>query len=591
MPAKRKASQRSRTSAKRTRSKSVSTNARMSAVRLPRKLTTAKTHPEGDLSKHLGLMKRPFMQGIAQPKLPDGEVSMSLGERLRTTGQIICKSVSYILLFPGLGHCISLGNASTNYVASGSPTPFGELPYDERKTIMINEAYDGYVSSFGELKLTDGELRTMFEFLVNSQLYTIDENSLYQKYVESFPAVSITLSDMEKAFEVRKANGELSTLTFTEWIENQGGNLANSYPSANQVKQWLGDDDYFINLGREPKAFNDWAVDQDFMKLGFEVYEEDVADRRRERVFPNDNENEYLKGKLKVPKSLEEFTLEIEIPGGPVEIEPKAVTQESNIFHSNHDFGWRVFSNWGGADEGDQYYFGHFDGDHSSGWRVVSQGCRLELLNNDHENDGWFEACRFKSRISPTDVALFRDDGGSGTVLTTVDAPIKLLPGPDTQFWTNLDNISFNRQTGYLSGKLSEIGKHEFSLMRDKTDRSLINREVLDKMKGNASRSSDDAFFTPNTTTGRLRLNGTTHGSKVLDQLVDRNLDCVLIKVYGRSDTTSPTRLMFDCIQNVEFTVDAASEISKYQTPNVAHPDVDAVMDTENNNESASRRK
>lgn len=590
MPAKRKASRmspKSRPSAKKSTAKSVSTNGRMKNVRLPRKLTTAKTHPEGDLTKHLGLMKRPFMQGIAQPKIPDGEVNTSLGERLRTTGQIVCKSESYILLFPGLGSCISIGNGSVNDVSADNS--FGAKSLIERQQILKQEAYDFYVSTFPELELTDTELRTMFEHLVNTKLYNIDEQFLYQKYVESFPNISVTFSDLEKVYDMKKADGDITDASITDWIGRSFSNVNQSHPKAAAVRGWLGDD-YFINLGREPKSFNDWFPDQDIMKLGFDVYQEDVADRRREQLFPNENESLYLKELSKVPRSYDEevYWCSPEILGYA---EPKVVSIEANIFHKNHDFGWKLMRNTPASGESDQYWFGHFDTDQSSGWRIVSQGCRLELVNNDHENDGWFEACRFKARLNPGDIALHRDDGKSGSVLSPdVLGNVKLLPAPNTGFWQHLDDISFNQQKGYISGKLSEIGKHEFSLMRDKTDRSLISREVLAKVQANGDRSHDDAFVTPGAS-GRLTIVGSTHGSKVLEQLIDRNLDCVLIKIYGRSDQNSPTRLMFDSIQNVEFTLDPSSDVAKYQTPNVAHPNVDEVMDTENNNESASRRK
>lgn len=546
------------------------------------------THPEGDLSKHLGVMKRPFMQGIAQPKIPDGEVTHSLGERLRTTGQILCKTESYLLLFPSLGHCLALGNADTNYIAAGAgdtPTIFGALPAEERNAILRDEAYEAYVSSFPKLSLTDGELRTMFEYLVNEGLYVIDQNALYQKYVESFPTPSVTMSDLEAAYDYLRTNHGLADNSITDWIARISSNSNQTYPRVNTLKGWLGDD-YFILKGREPKPFNDWAAEQDFIKLGFEVYHEEVADRLRDQLFPDENEAQYLMGLEKVPKTFADFG----VPDSKPEPQPQAVNSERNIFHRNHDFGWRIVS-VGTSDGQSDYAFEPIEPDKSSGWRIVSQACRLELLNNDHENDGWFEACRFKARISPDHVSVYLDHGGSGAILSDVNTTRRLLPGPDTGFWAQLDNISFNKQKGYISGKLTDIGKHEFTLMRDKGSTSIIPRERLSVVEGRISDASSSTFGNPVTSTGKLRLTGSTHGSVVLNQLIDRNLDCVMIKVYGRSDLTAPTRLMFDCIQNIEYTVDPSSDVAKYQTANVAHPNVQNVMDVENNNEAASRRK
>lgn len=588
----RKTGKSSKKSTKRKSTKDVSTNARLKKIRMPSKMR-APTHPEGDLSKHLGIMKRPFMQGIAQPKIPDGEVTHSLGERLRTTGQIICKTESYLLLFPSLGHCLSLGNASTNYIAAGTgnspniggtPSIFGELPVAERNAILRDEAYESYVSSFSKLVLTDGELRTMFEYLVNQGLYVIDQNALYQKYVETFPEISVTITDLEAAWDTQRALGTGLTnfAKFTDWMATFGDNSM-TYPDPGSVKGWLGDD-YFILKGREPKAFNDWAVEQDFTKLGFEVYQEDVADRRSAALFPNEDEAAYLRVLGKFPKSIQDYTLPF------TEAMPKAVNSEWNIFHRNHDFGWRILFKAVNGGQSD-YSFEPLESDKSSGWRIVSQACRLELLNNDHENDGWFEACRFKARISPDHVSINLDHGGSGAVISDANTTRRLLPAPDTDFWAGLDNISFNKQKGYISGKLTDIGKHEFTLLRDKGNNSIIPRESLLRAQGQSSEASSATFGNPQTTTGKVRLAGSTHGSVVLNQLIDRNLDCVLIKVYGRSDVTSPTRLMFDCIQNIEYTVDPSSDVAKYQTANVAHPNVEQVMDVENNNESASRRK
>lgn len=214
-------------------------------------------------------------------------------------------------------------------------------------------------------------------------------------------------------------------------------------------------------------------------------------------------------------------------------------------------------------------------------WRIVSQGLRMELVNTDDENDGWFEAFRFNWRVAPKDLMLTPIDG------TTTDTTIGCAPNPN-YLHPYITTLAPVEQPGYATGLLKDLKKYEFKLHPQSTTHDPV---VIKERYG----------YTAGT---ELNLSGSLGNALVLDEgnntanvmadgLVDNNMDWICIKLHCRNATLGGSKFMLNAIQNLEFAVAPESDLATFQTVNKHDPKTAKVADAINNNPTVieARRK
>lgn len=202
-----------------------------------------------------------------------------------------------------------------------------------------------------------------------------------------------------------------------------------------------------------------------------------------------------------------------------------------------------------------------FDAAFPSQYRVVSQGCRLSLINNSSDNDGWFEAIRINPSYDSSDYNAVRkiyvtepefandsftqrssfEEGVIGTLASDGTLPVE-----------NLKDWSMH--PSYIAGRLRDINKHTFLLHREDEGTYI---EATEASVGVTA--SDDAVppVVPQTYTGG-------------PWWVDTRMDTVLIRIRANGiDTTTATSqvaIHVHSVQHVEECYDPSSSFGRYQT-------------------------
>lgn len=214
-------------------------------------------------------------------------------------------------------------------------------------------------------------------------------------------------------------------------------------------------------------------------------------------------------------------------------------------------------------------------------WRIVSQGLRLELLNTDEENDGWFEAFRFNWRAQCEDLCLTPLNGSTGPSkqLGCAVNPTELKP--------YLETISAVEQPGYQTGLLRDLKKFEFMLHPQSTTHDPVVLKDTYSITNNISEAlASGAFYSPYTETLNLK-GGDPIAQQIMDGLVDMNMDWLCIKLHCRvnNNTSANNGSKFICnvMQNVEFAAAPGSDLATFQSVNKHDPKSAKVTDSLNN--------
>lgn len=212
-----------------------------------------------------------------------------------------------------------------------------------------------------------------------------------------------------------------------------------------------------------------------------------------------------------------------------------------------------------------------------SKWRIISQGLRLELTNNDEQNEGWFEACRFNWRRKNGDLVLTPLDG------TTTGTELGLAPS--NQNLEYLAPMSMVEQPGYKTGLLKDLKKLEFMLHPQSSTHDPV---VLDKQFN----LTELQQYTIDTNTRQMRLvDGDDDAGRLKDQMVDANMDWLYIRVHPRVNNGSSSNgsaLLTSIIQNIEVAFDPASDFATFQTANIRDKKTAQFSDHINNNPDAT---
>jgi hypothetical protein len=172
-------------------------------------------------------------------------------------------------------------------------------------------------------------------------------------------------------------------------------------------------------------------------------------------------------------------------------------------------------------------YTGHLEDAVNRGFvkqaRLIGAGLKLTLNNSAVENEGYFEAAR---------VQLAKEDFTIDSTTGVIDLPL-LTTGVDIAM----------HQT-YMTGKLRDIHTLLFRLNMENTDNDLT------------------PITEPPTT----------------DSMLSKAFDCVIIKVHGRVDSTSPSVLMFDVVSNEELVYRENTALSRLMTPAARVPEFENVQ-------------
>lgn len=211
-----------------------------------------------------------------------------------------------------------------------------------------------------------------------------------------------------------------------------------------------------------------------------------------------------------------------------------------------------------------------------SKWRVVSQGLHLDLVNNQEENDGWFEACRFNWGRGNDQLCITPLDGGKTSTACGV--------APAHQVYSQHGSMSMVEQPGYAKGALRDIGKYQFNLHPQSVDHEAIDISP-------AIQLTDPADIDTDTNAATLSLvEGQTNASQIKEQYVDTNMDWLYIRLHCRPNNTGNTlgsRFMCHMSQNLEMAFEPTSDLATFQTINVLDSRNAGVADGLNNNPAA----
>jgi ribosomal protein L35 len=149
--------------------------------------------------------------------------------------------------------------------------------------------------------------------------------------------------------------------------------------------------------------------------------------------------------------------------------------------------------------------------------RIVSSGLKLNLVNNEEQNDGYWEAARI-----PIDPVEFTCDATTGRCIPT------FLTGSGF-------DIDLSNHTTYQSGRNKDLHKYLFK---------------------NNYHTVDHPFSYVTASTPEI--------------MIDQAFDMVVIKIRGRSDSVNQTKLMFELVSNQEIVYNENTALARLMSPSPA---------------------
>ncbi|AXH78027.1 MAG: hypothetical protein QKB75_gp5 [Bacilladnaviridae sp.] len=214
-------------------------------------------------------------------------------------------------------------------------------------------------------------------------------------------------------------------------------------------------------------------------------------------------------------------------------------------------------------------------------WRIVSQGVRFDLTNTDEENDGWWEACRFNWRRLNSDLCITPLDGSKTDTILGV--------APSHQVAMHLRTISLPEQSGYETGLIKDIKKHEFMLHPQSGTHDPVELDLqynIEEVTG----------FNVDVNAQQLTLvDGSADSGRIKDTTVDSNLDWMYIRFHPRTNTgagsANGSSLLTSMIQNIEVAFNPSSDFATFQTINKLDARAKKVTDEINNVSRASKKR
>lgn len=194
-------------------------------------------------------------------------------------------------------------------------------------------------------------------------------------------------------------------------------------------------------------------------------------------------------------------------------------------------------------------------------WRAVSTGLVLTLLNPAEENDGWWEACRVTEKFRSEDWKILSPNGVNSTAKKCC-APCDLLR----------DYIPRNivNERSYCTGALRNIHQHRFVLQPKTDDHDMCPQVEAWTFEGKEIHEIDAGQLSFADDRGRLK--------QFIDMVNDDSYDMIYIRIHGRVDPATPTRLHANMVHNQEVVYSSERTESRYQTKG---EDIGSKMDEE----------
>lgn len=193
-------------------------------------------------------------------------------------------------------------------------------------------------------------------------------------------------------------------------------------------------------------------------------------------------------------------------------------------------------------------------------WRCVAAGLRMSLTNNQEEDDGWWEAIRFKPNWKNR-LGTFLTKTGPGADLTLAgcnpNPPTNILvaghmayedsPAYFQHWWLDAKQ-QFAGHSSYCSGKLRDLHHFTFRLKRTGKDHPFM----------------EFGRPNPNQDEGDYPLINPV-GSEDQTPWFDPNWDVVTIRIYPRQATGEAvsSRLLYDVRMNAQYQYDESSLLGK----------------------------
>lgn len=192
-------------------------------------------------------------------------------------------------------------------------------------------------------------------------------------------------------------------------------------------------------------------------------------------------------------------------------------------------------------------------------WRVVSTGVRLQLLNPDEENDGWFEAVRINVAQNGRHYLMSTLGELTSTTTDGIVAPVELARDNQTAFGTT----NYYDNPTYFTGALRDLHKYQFELhgRTDFHDFSHIRNQC--RIEGADLNGADLAT--------KLHLGppparyGSDDWHEIIDNFVDKSYDMILIRLHGRTSAPA-SRLHYHLRSNQEVYFPTQERESRYHT-------------------------
>ena len=201
-----------------------------------------------------------------------------------------------------------------------------------------------------------------------------------------------------------------------------------------------------------------------------------------------------------------------------------------------------------------------------SKWRNLSTAMKVTLLNNEEENDGWFELIRTNRATSIADYDLWPV---SNTVMNSGNQIVAVLAPSGGE---KLDSVELVNDSSYVAGKLSELKNHTWQLKRTNDTSEFINMEQKYATYAAMERNVNARYLSLEENDS---LQPTMHR-----HLVDPDFDEITLIIHGRTD--GKTQALVETCSNFELVYDDASDLAQFMTPNTAMVGVEEAVRASN---------
>lgn len=186
-------------------------------------------------------------------------------------------------------------------------------------------------------------------------------------------------------------------------------------------------------------------------------------------------------------------------------------------------------------------------------WRIVSQGLRLSLLNPAETDDGWWEAARLHVGADPADyMCMGKDlvlDNTAGVIIPHLLAQ-SVASGA----------VPLVNENSYTTGTLRELKNHLFSLHPIRDDHDFVQPRTTMSLD-----AADSGAVDPVDQTVRF-VSGKDNAQELVDSMIDKSFDMIVIKIHGRTDATNRTRLHANLVSNQEIIFAASEREARFHT-------------------------